>query len=78
MAGGHGSHAPVKIDRSVEAWAGMREAVYKTFKFTPYTVRTSLVFAVAIPAIAYLAFSEEDNKWDWQGKKRSDALTRSS
>lgn len=37
-----------------------REAVYKTFKFTPYTVRTSLVFAVAIPLVAFYSFKEED------------------
>jgi len=74
MAGGHSSHSPVKLDRGVESWSYMRENVYKTFKFTPRTTGLSIIWAFAVPLIAYYGIAAQNLRWDWQGKKRSDSL----
>jgi len=54
----------------------MRENVYKTFKFTPKTTRASLVWALAVPLVLYYGIADQNNKWDWIGKRRTDSLRR--
>ena len=38
----------------------MRENVYKSFKFNSRTVKTSLLVAGLIPAVAYLVIAPQD------------------
>lgn len=54
------AQTPNQIDAGVEAWSTMRENVYKTFRFTPRTTRTSLVWAFAVPALIYYGVADQN------------------
>ena len=55
-----------------------RENVYTTFKFTPKTTRISLIWAVAVPAILYIAVKDQNVKPRTQTHIRSNNLLLSA
>ncbi|KAG8988570.1 hypothetical protein FRB90_002681 [Tulasnella sp. 427] len=62
MAGGHG--------------ALKRENVYMHFKFTPAVTRKILFWAGVVPLATYYMASNQDYKWDWAGKTKTESTYR--
>jgi len=71
-----GSHHTVKIDPAIERWNQMREDVYKGFRFTPYTTRKVLTWAVVVPGIVGYIVYTNVYKWNWRGKLKGESLKR--
>ncbi|KAG9013020.1 hypothetical protein FRB94_004413 [Tulasnella sp. JGI-2019a] len=73
MAGDHGA---LKPDPALERWNLMREDVYKHFKFTPSVTRKVILWAAIVPVTAWAIASQQDYKWDWAGKGKTESLYR--
>ncbi|BGP23721.1 NADH-ubiquinone oxidoreductase subunit [Rhodotorula toruloides] len=74
--GGSGGYQPVKIDPGVEAFAYMRENVWRHFRFTNRTAGLAAVWGVLVPSLVYLVCNQQDLKWDLTAARRDDPIAR--
>jgi len=73
MAGGHGALRP---DPALERWNTMRENVYMHFRWTPSVARKVFFWAAVVPIGAYYFSANQDYKWDWAGKTKTESILR--
>ncbi|KAI5481211.1 NADH-ubiquinone oxidoreductase subunit [Pseudohyphozyma bogoriensis] len=76
MGGGHGDYHSVKFDPAVERWNFARENVWTKFRFTNRTARLALFWGAIVPFGVFTVCQQQDLKWDIQGVKRGEPLTR--
>ncbi|KAI0710449.1 hypothetical protein C8T65DRAFT_739718 [Cerioporus squamosus] len=69
-------HGYTKIDPAVERWNTMREAVFKHFRFNSRTARQSILGMVVFPLAVFALSYNQDMKWDWTGKRKTESLAR--
>jgi len=76
MAGGN--HGALRPDPAFERWNAMREDVFRHFRFTPSVTRNVLFWAGVVPVATWYLASNQDYKWDWAGKGKTDSLYKTA
>ncbi|RKO96875.1 hypothetical protein CAUPRSCDRAFT_1704, partial [Caulochytrium protostelioides] len=62
------------IDPAIEKWSHMRDNTEHFFRFTPRTVRYSLLFAVAIPLTIGYIYAKDADRYSFLGARQGDQV----
>ncbi|KAF7777460.1 hypothetical protein Agabi119p4_3532 [Agaricus bisporus var. burnettii] len=68
------AHGPLKEDPAINRFNTMRESAYLRFRWTPTTVRTTMLGFVLVPLAIYYIADRHDARWDWTAKRRGESL----
>ncbi|KAI8926922.1 hypothetical protein BC831DRAFT_454378 [Entophlyctis helioformis] len=71
---GHGKYPPVLTDPAVEKWYFMRENTHTHFKFTPRTIKYSVVLTLLIPGFVWYYADKYHNTWKVTGARRGESF----
>jgi len=69
---------PVKVDPAIERFNTMRETTYLRFRWTPRTVRTTLLGFVVFPAAVYYLADKYYLHWDFTAKRKGEPLSNTA
>ncbi|EHA57966.1 hypothetical protein MCOR27_003711 [Pyricularia oryzae] len=67
-------HNKMSLDPAIVKLGHMNTNRYKYFRWTPRTVKISLMYVVVVPSIlGYFAYTT-DGKWDFRAKRKGDDI----
>ncbi|PLW24387.1 hypothetical protein PCASD_04744 [Puccinia coronata f. sp. avenae] len=74
MGGSHHGFQALKKNVHIDRYAGMRDQVMTTFKYTPRTARNTFLILGMVPlGLLYISVIDA-NKWDLAGKRKNESL----